>query len=64
MVTLRRKVSRLLAVWAVRVDPDPPLTFTTARRIDLDYAALATAIGGSTGLGRDYPGPSGTVARY
>jgi hypothetical protein len=29
MDSLRRAISRLLARWAVRIDPDPPLKFTT-----------------------------------
>jgi hypothetical protein len=66
MTALRRKLSRLLAAWATRIDPDPP-------RGDQNYQFLAQAItdvvngqigARVAGLGRDYPGPSGTVARY
>jgi hypothetical protein len=33
---LRRRLRGVLAGWAFRMDPDPPVTFTT-RRVDVDY---------------------------
>jgi hypothetical protein len=57
LVTLRRKLSRLLAVWAVRVDPDPPFTITTTR-IDVGYPDLALVDA------LRYSAPSGTEHRY
>jgi hypothetical protein len=44
VTALRRRLSGVLARWAVRVNPDPPLSFTTRRRIDVDYPDLASHV--------------------
>jgi len=59
LVALRRRAARLLARFAFRVDPDPPLTITT-RPITQDYAAL-----GELNIVSVYStGTSSNIARY
>jgi hypothetical protein len=65
MTRFRRRLSRLLASLAYKVNPDPPLNIKTVRRIDtpMTYASLrvvADAIGGTVEA-RD---PMGEIITY